>query len=68
MRISWIKYLSSSPKTPSQLLSPFLLYNNYIKIEEIHFENLPYKNINFLSQLFENDTSYHGSISKINMK
>ena len=56
MVISWSKHLSSSPETPSQVLSQFLWYNNYIKIDNavMHFEKFSNKNINFLSQLFEN--------------
>ena len=56
MVISRSQYLSSSPETPSQILSQFLWYNNYIKIEDavINFEKLSNKNINFLLQLFEN--------------
>ena len=51
MIISWSQYLFSSPETPSQVLSQFLLYNNYIKIEDavIYFEKFSNKIINFLS-------------------
>lgn len=67
--ISWSHYLSASPDTPSQVLSQFLWYNNYNKIEDAvtHFEKLSNKNINFLSQLFVYCRLYHGSISKMNM-
>ena len=56
MVISWSQYFSSSPETPSQVLSQFLWYNNYIKIEDavIYFEKFSNKTINFLSKLFEN--------------
>ena len=57
MVISWSQLLSTSPETPSQVLSQFLWYNNYIKIVDavMHFENFSNENIKFLSQLFEND-------------
>ena len=56
MILSWSQYLSSSPETPSQVLSQFLWYNNYIKFEDavIHFEKFSNKNISFSLQLFEN--------------
>ena len=56
MVISRSQYLSSLPETPSQVLSQFLWYNNYIKIEGVvvHVEKFSNKKINFLSQLFEN--------------
>ena len=46
--------------------SQFLWYNNYIKIEVtlIHFEKFSNKNVNFLSQLFQNDRI----ISRVNLK
>ena len=49
MIISWSQYLFSSPETPTQVLSQFLLYNNYIKIGAavIYFEKFPNKSINF---------------------
>ena len=53
MVISWSRYFSSSPETPSQVSSQL-----------IHFENVSNKNINFLSQLFENDRM----ISLFNLK
>ena len=57
MVISWSQLLSTSPETPSQVLSQFLWYNNYIKLEDavMHFEKFSNENIKFLSQLFEND-------------
>ena len=57
MVISWSQLLSTSPETPSQVLSQFLWCNNYIKIEDavMHFEKFSNENIKFLSQLFEND-------------
>ena len=56
MVISWNQYLSSSSETPFQVLSQFLWYNNYIKIDDavIHFETFSNKNTDFLLQLFEN--------------
>ena len=52
MLISWTQYLSASSEIPSQVLSQFLWYNNYTKIEDavVHFENFSSENINFLSQ------------------
>ena len=66
MVINWRQYLSSSPETPSQILSQFLWYNNYTKIEDavIHFEKFSNKNINFLLQLFKNGII----ISCVNLK
>ena len=56
MLISWSQYLSASPETLSQVLSQFLWYKNYIKIEDavIHFEKFSNKNISFLLHLFKN--------------
>ena len=53
---SWSQSLSGSPETSSQILSPFLWFHKYIKIEGtvIHFPKYSNKGINFLSQLFEN--------------
>ena len=66
MVTSWSLYLSSSPETPSHVLPQFLWNNNYIKIEDavIHLKKFSNKNINFLSQLFENGRI----ISWINLK
>ena len=66
MILSWSQYLSSSPETPSQVLSQFLWYNNYIKFEDavIHFEKFYNKNTSFSSQLFENGRI----ISWVNLK
>ena len=52
MLISWTQYLSASSEIPSQVLSQFLWYNNYTKIEDgvVYFEDFPSENINFLSQ------------------
>ena len=56
MVVRWSQYLFSSPESPSQVLSQFLWYSNYIKIEDdvIHFEKVSIKNINSLLKLFEN--------------
>ena len=45
---------SSSPETPSCLISQFSWFNKYIQIENnpLHLKYLS-KNINFLSKLFE---------------
>ena len=63
---SWSQSLSGSPETSSQILSQFLWFNKYIKIEGtvIHFPKFSNKGINFLSQLFENGKI----ISWINLK
>ena len=63
---SWSQSLSGSPETSSQILSQFLWFNKYIKIEGtvIHFPKFSNKGINFLSQLFENGRI----ISWINLK
>ena len=55
MLICWSQSLSGSPETSSQLLSQFLLFSKYIKIEGmvINFPKFSNKGINFLSQLFE---------------
>ena len=66
MLISWSQYLFASPETLSQVLRHFLYFNNCIKIEDAvkHFEKISNKNINLLSQLFENDRI----ISWVNLK
>ena len=57
MLTRWSQYLSTLSETPSLVLSQFLWYNNYIKIEDalIHFEKFSNQSISFLLQLFEND-------------
>ena len=56
MLICWSQSLSGSPETSSQILSQFLWFNKYFKIEGtvIHFPKFSNKGINFLLQLFEN--------------
>ena len=63
---SWSQSLSGSPETSSQILSQFLWFNKYIKIEStvIHFPKFSNKVIKFLSQLFQNGRI----ISWINLK
>ena len=63
---SWSQSLSGSPETSSQILSQFLWFNKYIKIEGtiIHFPKFSDKCINFLLQLLENGKI----ISWINLK
>ena len=63
---SWSQTLSGSPETSSQILSQFLRFNKYIKIEGtiIHFPKFSDKCINFLLQLLENGKI----ISWINLK
>ena len=66
MLISWSQSRSGSPENSSQILSQFLRFNKYIKIEDtvIHFPKFSNKGINYISQLFENGSS----ISWINLK
>ena len=56
MLICWSPSLSGSPGTSPQILSQFLWFNKYIKIEGtvIHFPKFSNKGIDFLLQLFEN--------------
>ena len=53
---SWSQSFSGSPETSSLILSHFLWFNKYIKIEGtvVHFPKFSNKGINFLLQLFEN--------------
>ena len=53
----WSHFLSALPVIPSQVLSQFLWYDNYIQIEDVltYFEKFSNTIINFLSQLLEND-------------
>ena len=53
------KYLSVSPITPSYVLSQFLWYNSYIKIDNkvVYLKFFSKKNINFITQLFHTDGS-----------
>ena len=62
----WSQILSGLPETSCQILSQFLWFKKYIKIEGtvIHFQKFSNKGINFLSQLFQNDRI----ISWINLK
>ena len=56
MLTSWSSDLSGSPETSSQILSQFLWFKKYIKIEgtAIHFPKSFNKGINFILQLFQN--------------
>ena len=51
----WKTHVSETPKTPTCLLSQFLWFSNYIQIggNPLHLKNFAAKNINFLTQLFE---------------
>ena len=53
MLINWNEYLSASPEIPSEVMSQFLWYNNYIAIEDavINFEKSSNKDFNFVSQV-----------------
>ena len=53
--INWTIHFSSSPETSAYLLSQFLWFNKSIQIEDnpVYFVKCASKNINFLSQLFE---------------
>ena len=61
---SWSQNLSGSPETSSQILSQFLWFNKYVKIEgtEIHFPK--FSTYRIYLKMAE---SYHGSILKIDM-
>ena len=53
------KYFIASPITPSCVLSQFLWYNSYIKIDNkaVYLKFFSTKNINFITQLFNTDGS-----------
>ena len=53
------KYFISPPITPSCVLSQFLWYNSYIKIDNkaVNLNFFSTKNINFITQLFNADGS-----------
>ena len=57
--MSWKKYFISPPITCSCVLSQFLWYNSYIKIDSnaVYFKFFSTKNINFITQLFNTDGS-----------
>ena len=56
--MNWKKYFIESPITPSRVLSQFIWYNSYIKIDSkaIYLKSST-KNINFVTQLFNTDGS-----------
>ena len=53
--INWKIHFSWSPETPAFLLLQFLWFNKYIQIEDnlVYLIKFAAKNINFLTQLFE---------------
>ena len=57
--MNWKKYLIASPITPSRVLSQFIWYNSYIKIDSkaVYLNSFSTKNINFVTQLFNTDGS-----------
>ena len=57
--MNWKKYFIASPITSSGVLSQFILYNSYIKIDSktVYLKSFSTKNINFVTQLFNTDGS-----------
>ena len=57
--MNWKKYFIASPITPSGVLSQFIWYNSYIKIDSkaVYLKSFSTKNINFVTQLFNTDGS-----------
>ena len=58
--VNWKKYFIASPITPSgHLLSQFICYNSYIKIDNkvVYLKPFSTKNINFITQLFNTNES-----------
>ena len=57
--MNWKKYFIASPITPSGVLSQFIWYNSYIKIDSkaVYLKSFSTKNINFVTQLFNSDGS-----------
>ena len=57
--MNWKKYFIASPTTPSGVLSQFIWYNSYIKIDskDVYLKSFSAKNINFATQLFNTDGS-----------
>ena len=59
MIMNWKKYLIAPPITLSCVLSQFLWYYSYIKIDNdaVYLKSFSVKNINFMTQLFHSDRS-----------
>ena len=59
MPVNLEKYFIASPITPSGILSQFIWYNSYIKIDNktVYLKCFAAKNINFITQLFNTDGS-----------
>ena len=60
MLMNWKKYFMTPPITPSCVLSQFLWYNSYIRIDNkaVYLKHFSAKNIiNFITQLFHSDGS-----------
>ena len=69
---SWSQSFAGSPETSSQILSQFLWFNKYFKIEgtalQYIFQNSLIKILTFYGSYLKMAGSYHGSILKIDMK
>ena len=65
----WSQSLSGSPETSSQILSQFLWFNKYIKIDgtAIHFPKSLIKVLIPYRSYLNMAGSYHGSILKTDM-
>ena len=63
--MNWEKYFIASPITPSGVLSQFIWYNSYIKIDSkaVYLKSFSAKIINFVTQLFNTD----GSVKNLNI-
>ena len=57
--MNWKKYFIAPPITPSCVISQFLWYNSYIKIDNkaVYLKFYSTKNIDFITQLFHSDGS-----------
>ena len=55
-------FFSKTPETPSSILSQFLWYNIYIQIDEgdVYLSRFSQNNLNFISQLFNTNSSIKG--------
>ena len=57
--LNWKTFFSKTPETPSSALSQFLWYNIYIQIDkgDVHLSRFSQNNLNFVSQLFDTNSS-----------
>ena len=55
-----MKLLSTSPETPSCILSQYLWFNQYIRIDNspVNFKGFSQRNINFISQLIDTNGNF----------